>query len=174
MSEAWQKHNGVTNGFVVTDDMITCENNEGQDEKFNISVNGTMYVVKDSSFDKKRKQPCIFPWCEYTGSNIMRLLTGNCQETFIGSYKDRPVVLCKDIFNGLTWKAFKDIHQSSADTELSNKYYTYDDVLHVISQYKRIHEFKYNKVLKDFWLMFVGDAIIGNRDCHEGNWGDLS
>lgn len=89
----------MKNGFIVHDSMKTQEIFEGSENNFFISVNGTGYLVKDSSFNQKRKQMSLAPFCEYVGSNFIRysgLL--KCHETYLGKYCERDVVICKDLF----------------------------------------------------------------------------
>lgn len=162
----------MRNGFEVKDSMITGECPEGSENKFFIIVNGEKYLVKDSSFNPRRKQPSLAPYCEYAGSTFIRL-SGllPCQTYYLGTYKNRVVVICKDIFNGYQFRPFRDLHQSSAGTDLNNKLYTYDDVLYVLKQKSKLVDSKFADFHSRFWIMFLLDAILGNRDRHEGNWG---
>ncbi|KSV58737.1 HipA domain-containing protein [Acetivibrio ethanolgignens] len=159
------------NGFVVTDDIIMNEVFEGSEDKFFVNVNGNRYLVKDSSFNRRRKQKSLAPYCEYVGSHFMNQLGLECQETFLGVYTGRPVVICKDIFNQSTFRPFRDLHQSSVDSALATKEYTYNDVVYVMTKIHNLEENELTNALGSFWKMFIGDAILGNRDRHEGNWG---
>lgn len=60
------------NYFMVQDDMRFGECPEGSEDKFFIKVNDTKYLVKDSSYNKKRKRPSLAPYCEYVGSNFIQ------------------------------------------------------------------------------------------------------
>lgn len=162
----------MQNGFEVTESMITGECPEGSENKFYIVVNGIRYLVKDSSFNTRRKQPSLAPYCEYVGSTFIRL-SGllECQTCYLGTYNGRTVVICKDIFNGYQFRPFRDLHQSSAGTDLHNKLYTYDDVLYVLKQKSKLVDSRFKDFHSKFWTMFLLDAILGNRDRHEGNWG---
>lgn len=160
----------MRNGFIVTDDMIIANTTEGSESKFFIAVNGTRYLVKDSSWNLRRKRESLAPFCEYVGSHFIResgLL--KCQECFLGVYNGRPVVICKDVFDGEEFRPFQELHESSAGTDLSTKEYTYDDVTYVIK--KKFSVEKRSEVIHDFWLMFLFDAVLGNKDRHSGNWG---
>lgn len=160
------------NGFIVEDSMKLHEISEGSESKFLILVGDTKYLVKDSSINQKRKQPSLAPFCEYVGSNFIRnsgLL--KCQETYLGKYCGRDVVICKDLFPDCEFQPFKDLHQSSAGTDLESKLYTYADVLHVLQRKADLGTSQLQDFKRSFWLMFLFDAILGNRDRHEGNWG---
>lgn len=163
----------MQNGFVVTDDLRTNEIiNEGAEDKFFIKLNGQRYLVKDSSFNKRRKQASLAPYCEYVGSNfIKRSELLDCQQCYLGFYQDRIVVICEDAFQNGVFRPFRDLHESSAGTSLANKEYTYDDVLYVLKQKEELSNVDHGEFFHKFWLMFLFDAILGNRDRHEGNWG---
>lgn len=162
------------NGFNVTDDVTQFSFPEGTEPKFFIMVNNERFLVKDSSFNHRRKQFSLAPFCEYVGSNFIRL-SGilDCQKCYLGTMGDekRPVVICKDLFGNKMFRSFRDQHQSSAGTDLSNKEYTYQDVLYVLAQKSRQDKALLDDYKSRFWYMFLFDAILGNRDRHAGNWG---
>lgn len=157
------------NGYEVKDSDIIDEPIDGSEAKFFINV-GKRYLVKDSSYNKRRKQPSLSPYCEYVGSHFIKNCGMECQDTFLGKYMGRTVVICGDLFDGKKLKQFKNLHQSRADTDLNNKEYTYDDVIYVMKNILRL-EHHLDEALDKFWELFVMDAILGNRDRHEGNWG---
>ena len=112
---------------------------------------------------------------EYLGCHIFNMLGIEAQETLLGSYKyhdkERIVVACKD-FVGLNNQLldFASIKNQIIDSN-SNGYGTeLTDILMTIEKQTVIDQ----KILKDrFWEMFVVDALIGNWDRHNGNWGFL-
>lgn len=160
------------NGFEVKDSMKVSECFEGSENKFFINFKDDRYLVKDSSFNRRRKQPSLAPFCEYVGSNFIRfsgLLP--CQTCFLGTYQGRNVVICVDLFKNTIFRPFKELHQSSAGTDLSNKLYTYADVLHVLKKKSELDNSRFADFKSRFWLMFLLDTVLGNRDRHEGNWG---
>ncbi len=160
------------NGFIVTDDMFIDSIGEGFENKFFISVKNKKFLVKDSSYNKRRKQKSLAPYCEYAGSNFIQL-SGllPCQKTYLGMYDNRHVVLCEDLFSECIFRPFKELHQSSAGTDLGNKEYTYEDVLYVLEKKEKLVGSEFSDFKEKFWFMFLFDAILGNRDRHEGNWG---
>lgn len=160
------------NGFVVEDSMIVQTESEGAEDKFWINVNGRRYLVKDSSYDKKRKQNSLAPYCEYVASNFIRLSRIlECQKCYLGKYNGRDVVICEDLFSDCQFQPFKELHQSSAGTDIEEKEYTYSDVLYILKQKSKLPNSEISDYLYHFWLMFLFDAILANRDRHEGNWG---
>ena len=160
------------NGFTVTDNMIKDIESSGADNKFWIAIDGVEYLVKDSSYNNRRKANSLYPFCEYAGSNFI-LFSGllPCQKTYLGRYQGRPVVICEDLFPDKGFKPFQELHQSSAGTDLGNKEYTYSDVLYILQKKSELNNSAFNNYKHLFWLMFMFDAILGNRDRHSGNWG---
>ena len=167
------------NGFIVSNKQrVPFSITEGSEDKFFIEVAGKQYLVKDSSFNKRRKRTSLAPFCEHVASTFIRksgLL--ECQKTFLGCYDDgsdqspRPVVICENIFCNKEFRPFKELHESSAGTELGNKEYTYSDVLYVLDKKHNLKGSDFDDFMSWFWKMFLFDAILGNRDRHEGNWG---
>ena len=148
---------------------IEREETEGSEDKMWITYNGELYLMKDSSFNKRRKQNSYAPYCEYIASHFIQNIGYNVHETLLAMYDNRVVVLCKNIFTDESiFEPFKGLHQSSAGTDLADKEYTYDDVIYILN---RITNGDNKSLLNSFWNMFLIDAIIGNRDRHEGNWG---
>lgn len=169
---SFSREKKMHNGFIVDNSIRTGEMTEGSEVKFFITVNGDKFLVKDSSFNSRRKQNSLAPYCEYVGSNFIRL-SGlvDCQHCYLGKYQNRDVVICEDLFSGKEFRPFRDLHQSSAGTDLGSKYYTYSDVLYVLDTKNKLDGFELGSFKHQFWLMFLFDAILGNRDRHEGNWG---
>lgn len=86
------------------------------------------------------------------------------------------VVLCKDFVSGTeyTLHSFADTRQSSEDTDISTKDYTYDDIIYMVEKQLKLSVAEKIVVLEHFWKMFISDSILGNRDRHWGNWGYLA
>lgn len=142
----------------------------GNTKKFGITMDGVDYIIK---FPKGEDMSV---YCEYIASRFIQALGINCHTVRLALYKNIVVDMIQDFTSGtnLTLHSFKDTKQSSEDTDLNYKEYTYDDVLYLIDKYLKMSSI--NKVLakQQFWDMFICDAIIGNRDRHWGNWGYLS
>ena len=143
----------------------------GSEDKHYCNWKNERWILKDSLYDKKRKEWALFPYSEHVGSSFFNAIGITAQQTKLVTYKGRTAVICKDFAVDCTLREFKDLHQSSVGTDLSDKEYTYEDVLYVL---ENIHNLKNNDLehtITMFWRMFIGDAILGNRDRHEGNWG---
>lgn len=112
---------------------------------------------------------------EYIGSHIFNMIGIEAQETLLGIYEFHGVkrisVACKDFEkNGYVLKDFASVKNQVIDSN-SNGYGTeLTDVLEAIEKQMLIDP----KLLSDyFWDMFIVDALIGNWDRHNGNWGFL-
>ena len=90
----------------------------------------------------------------------------------MATYNGELVVMIKDFTNdGTELRTFEDIGESSIDTDINSKEYTYDDVIDVINKHIKLDDENKDKFIKSFWEMFIVDTILANRDRHSGNWG---
>lgn len=156
--------------FTVTDDMRNTKIYNGNTVKFGITVQDADYIVK---FPKGNDMSV---YCEYICSAFICSLGVSCHKVWLGLYHGTLVDVILDFTSGrdYTLHSFKSTKQSSEDTDINTKEYTYDDVLYLIDKHlKMTEEHKYKSKLF-FWDMFLCDAIIGNRDRHWGNWGYLA
>lgn len=153
--------------FVIDDSMINNKNYNGNTRKFGITYNGVEYIVK---FPKGND---LSVYCEYICSRLIKNLGYNCHSVNLGVYKGILVDIIKDFTFGGNYAlhSFKDTKQSSEDTEIGVKEYTYDDILYLIDKHLKINDKDKYSIKCSFWDMFICDAIIGNRDRHWGNWG---
>lgn len=118
------------------------------------------------------------PACEYIGSHIYGLLNIPVHETHLGIYKDKNVVYCKDFRkDGEELQQFSEIKISSFDEDLvdSSGHSTtgisedIQEALHTIKHSELLNTI--DGVEERFWDMFVVDALIGNPDRNNTNWG---
>lgn len=162
----------MKNGFLVTDDMKNEKYYNGTTAKFGITVNNIDYIVK---FAKDNELTC---YTEYIASRLMQGLGINAHTVYLGKYlKDDQyeIVSILEDFTADKYElhSYKSTRQSSEDTDVTNKEYTYEDVIHMIDKHIRLSESEKKECLQQFWTMYVADAIIANRDRHWGNWGYL-
>lgn len=159
----------MVNGLRVLDTMRNNKRYDGNTDKFGIDLNNQSYIIK------LRKDHISSVYSEHIASRFIRNIGIRCHETWLGLYGKELVVIMKD-FTDINCKlrSYKDTKQSSEDTDLSTKQYTYKDVLYLINQHTKMSN-KYKEYsIKQFWQMFICDAILGNRDRHHGNWGYLT
>jgi len=158
------------NGFTVWPYMHNKSHYGGVTRKYGITVDGTNYIVKHSP-----RKLITSIYSEYVASKFIKCLGIPCQEVWIGDSENELVNIIKDFKQpGEVLKAFEDTGQSSVDSTLEGKLYTYDDVLYLIENHTKMSVENKQKMIDQFWDQFTCDAILGNRDRHKGNWGFLT
>lgn len=85
--------------------------------------------------------------------------------------KEKIVVACKDFTSpGVVLQDFASLKNQMIDSERNGYGTELTDILYTFEEQTAID----SKLLIDrFWEMFVVDALIGNWDRHNGNWGFL-
>lgn len=111
---------------------------------------------------------------EHLGSSVYRLLGVPCQETVLGTFingKTKVVCACKDFTRpGVHLYDFCSIKNTVIDSDTGGRGTELSDILETIG----LQSFVDPKIVYErFWKMFVTDALIGNFDRHNGNWGFL-
>ena len=151
--------------------------NGASGNKLSIIYNEEQYMLKFSPVAKKNKNMRYTnsTISEYLGSNIFRLIGMPVQETILGEYtvknKKKMVVACKDFTKpGVIIQDFASLKNTMIESD-GNGYGTeLKDILETIETQNVIDQIE----LKNrFWDMFIVDALIGNMDRHNGNWGFL-
>ena len=154
----------------ITDSMRNNKSYNGSDPKFGITYKGVDCIVK-----VKRDQFDTSVFSEYICSKLINRLGFRCQEVTLGEYRGDYVAIVKDFTTpNITLHSFRDIKQSSEDTDIEDKEYTYDDVIYLIDKHLKLEPNSKQDAKEQFWDMFILDAILANRDRHWGNWGYLS
>ena len=111
---------------------------------------------------------------EHLGSTIFTMLGIDAQETRLGIHvngKTKLVCACRDFtVPGKRFYDFCSIKNTVIDSETGGHGTELADVLNTID----LQRFADPVVVRRrFWEMFVVDALIGNFDRHNGNWGFL-
>lgn len=139
--------------------------------KIGIVYNDAVYMIKFPPKPSVNKLISYTNSCisEYVSCQIINSLNIKAQETILGKYKDKIVVACRDFtedhhkfadFGSLKNTVIDSVHNGYG-TELN-------DILSTIENQKMIDK---HKLLVFFWDMFIIDALLGNFDRHNGNWG---
>lgn len=163
-------------------DFTNCEQTKkayggANGKKVCCKINGERFMVKTPGQAKinPRMSYANSAICEYLACHILSSLGIDTQETVLGTInigeKDYIAVGCKDFVpNGYAIQDFASIKNqviksghSGAGTELS-------EILDTIDQQELMNR---DIILNRFWEIFVADALIGNWDRHNGNWGFL-
>lgn len=139
--------------------------------------NGQIYMLKFPPSSKENKNISYTNSCisEYISCQIIKTMGIDVQDTILGTVtidgKEKIVVACKDFTqDGSKLYEFAMIKNGCINTS-SNGYGTeLETVLEAIDE-----QTIYNpQNLKEyFWNLFIIDALLGNFDRHNGNWGFL-
>lgn len=97
------------------------------------------------------------------------------QETILGTYnvngKEKVVVACKDFTSHDTViQDFASLKNTLIDSRHSGYGTELSEILEAIEEQSSVNP---SELKNRFWDMFIVDALIGNRDRHNGNWGFL-
>lgn len=145
--------------------------------KVSVIWNEKQYMLKFPPLPTKNKEMSYSNSCfsEYLGCKIFESVGIPVQETLLGTYtnkgKQKIVVACRDFTEpGIVLQDFASLKNQIVDsvrngygTELSDILFTFDEQ-NVIDR---------TVLAERFWDMFIVDALIGNWDRHNGNWGFL-
>ncbi len=145
--------------------------------KLSIIINDELYMLKLPAHAPKNKNLSYANSCvsEYLGCHIFDMLGIQSQETILGkfTYKgiERIAVACKDFEkDGYKLMDFASVKNQIIDSR-SNGYGTdINDIIETIEKQNMIDPVLLSN---HFWDMFIVDALIGNWDRHNGNWGFL-
>ncbi len=172
----------MQNMFYINSSEEVINQYAGADKKRTVIIDNEKYLVKLPSLANHNYEASYTNnvFSEYIGCHIFNSIGIKAQETYIGEFKDDREVLkyacaCKD-FTTSNWHLieFQKLKNSyNDDTEntssgRSTKLASIEEVIlnhKLIPNKEELHEF--------FWNMFIIDALIGNFDRHNGNWGIL-
>ena len=149
---------------------------KGSEKKKTLVYEGKKYLVKfpDPIREKGKNISYINnAFSEYVGSNIFRLCGFNVQNTMLAIYKynerEKIVCACEDFTdrNHILYEFENLALRTNPDKKIETEL---DDIMDVIDENKMINS---DETKKKFWDMFIIDALIGNTDRHNGNWGFL-
>ena len=165
-------------------DFSSCEINKfkayggANGNKINIRYNGTGYMLKFPPIPNRNKVMSYTNGCvsEYLACHIFEALGIKTQETLLGTYtdkrgKEKIVVACADFTEGgkklIEFAQLKNTcinsEQNGYGTELSS-------IMEAIEEQSLLPTDEFRDF---FWEMFIADALLGNFDRHNGNWGIL-
>lgn len=136
------------------------------------------YMLKFPSSSTKNDALSYANGCisEYIGCHIFESVGIDVQKTLLGTYrtqagKEKIVVACKDFTKpGIVLADFASLKNKIIDSPKGGYGTELFDVQHSIENQTSVDPIELNK---HFWNIFIVDALIGNWDRHNGNWGFL-
>ena len=163
--------------IILTECKELFNNYSGSEKKKTLIYNGRNYLVKFPDPIKEKNKNILFKnnvVSEYVGSHIFELCGFDTQKTILGKYiyngKEKIVCACEDFTNdNYKLKEFKLLALSMNPDKKTGT--NLDDILKVIDESNMINS---EDTKKRFFDMFIIDALIGNTDRHNGNWGFIA
>lgn len=145
--------------------------------KISVLYNGELYMLKFPTVPSINKEMSYANGCisEYLGCHIFKSVGIPVQETLLGIYtkngRQKTVVACKDFTaGGLVLQDFASLKNTIIDSTHNGYGTELSDIVKTLEEQTAID----SELLTDwFWDMFIVDALIGNWDRHNGNWGFL-
>lgn len=166
-----------------TIDFTSCQRvlnrayNGANGKKIAVWFNDEVWILKFPSDVRERLNEQSYSnscFSEHIGCTVYRQLGIPVQETLLGTYingKTKVVCACKDFTKpGVRLLDFCSIKNSVLETGSGGTGTELNDVLETIDQQYFVGS---TTVRQRFWQMFVVDALLGNFDRHNGNWGFL-
>lgn len=152
--------------------------NGANGKKIAVEYQNEVYMIKFPPSGKMKPielsytNSCI---SEYISCHIFNMLGMKAQDTLLGIYrigeKEKVVCACKDFtIKGKMLYDFCSIKNTVLDSETNGTGTELEDVIDTIEKQGYVDA---GKLKKHFWNMFVIDALLGNFDRHNGNWGFL-
>lgn len=147
-------------------------------KKIAVEFEGSVWLLKFPPSASEKPNELSYSnsaYSEHLGSTICRLLGVEAQETRLGTHLNgsrRVVCACRDFtVSGMRLLDFCSIKNSVLESSSDGTGTELADVLESIGGQQFVDP---TLVLERFWDMFVVDALIGNFDRHNGNWGFLA
>lgn len=145
--------------------------------KISVIYNSEQYMLKFPAGAPKNKELSYANGCisEYIGCHIFESIGIDVQKTLLGTYrkndKEKIVVACKDFTkSGVVLQDFASLKNTIIDSEHNGYGTELSDIMKAIEEQQAVNPI----ALKEwFWNVFIVDALIGNWDRHNGNWGFL-
>lgn len=112
---------------------------------------------------------------EYIASYIFNMVGIKCQQTKLGYYISNNIkricVICKDFEeNGYRFSDFASLRNQVVDSKTEGHSTNLDDILQIFNEQDIV---PHKEITTFFWETFIIDALLGNWDRHNGNWGYL-
>lgn len=152
--------------------------NGANGKKIAVEYDGSVYMLKFPPSAKEKPTDLSYTnscFSEHIASSIFNMLGIPAQETMLGTFtlngKTKIVCACKDFTaDGKILYDFCSVKNTVIDSESQGTGTELADLLETIDKQQFINP---DVLARHFWDMFVADALLGNFDRHNGNWGFL-
>ena len=152
--------------------------NGANGSKIAVLYQGDVYMLKFPPSGEGKPTALSYTnscFSEHIASSIFNLLGIRAQETALGTYtvkgKTKIVCACKDFTGrGKHLLDFCSIKNTILDSDSNGSGTELDDIMDTIDKQQYVSP----PLLREhFWSVFIVDALLGNFDRHNGNWGFL-
>lgn len=141
-------------------------------------IDGEPYMVKFPAASKRNPNISYTNSCisEYLGCHVFDSVGIPVQKTMLGTYttqegRRKVVVACKDMTRpGVVLQSFIAMKNQAVDSSGEG---TGTELANIEEAFQKQTLFDQKVLVERFWDMFIVDALIGNFDRHNGNWGCL-
>ncbi len=152
--------------------------NGANGKKIAVEYDGEQYMLKfPPSGERKPTNLSYTNSCisEHIASSVFNILGVTAQETRLGTYrvgtKTKVVCACKDFTaSGKRFFDFCSIKNTILDSESDGSGTELVDILEALEKQRYVNP---AMLTEHFWDVFIVDALLGNFDRHNGNWGFL-
>lgn len=165
-------------------DFTHCEINKfrayggANGNKINVLYDGHGYMLKFPPVPTRNKGMSYTNGCisEYLACHVFAALGFRVQDTLLGTYtdnrgKEKTVVACRDFTeDGKQLIEFAELKNTCINSEQNGYGKELSSIIEAIEEQTLLPP---DKVKVFFWEMFIADALLGNFDRHNGNWGFL-
>lgn len=145
--------------------------------KISVLYNDELYMLKFPAVPAVNKEMSYANGCvsEYLGCHIFESIGIPVQKTMLGTYtkkgKQKIVVACKDFTEGsLVLQDFASLKNTIIDSAHNGYGTELSDIVKTLEEQTAVDPQMLTEWFQD---MFIVDALIGNWDRHNGNWGFL-
>lgn len=152
--------------------------NGANGKKIAVEYNGNQYMLKFPPSGAEKPTELSYTnscFSEHIASSIFNILDIQAQETMLGTFevggKTKIVCACKDFtVGGRRLFDFCSIKNTVLESESGGSGTELSDIIDTIEKQQYVSP---KDLLDHFWDVFLVDALLGNFDRHNGNWGFL-
>lgn len=152
--------------------------NGANGKKIAVEYEGNQYMIKFPPSAEQKKNTLSYSnscYSEHIASSIFNMIGISAHETMLGTFtvngKEKVVCACKDFTaDGKQLYDFCSIKNTVIDSEHGGTGTELEDLQDTIAKQQYVNP---QALLEHFWNVFIVDALLGNFDRHNGNWGFL-
>lgn len=162
--------------FTLCEKIVDKAYNGANGKKIAIKYEGEEYMLKFPPSGKEKPTELSYTnscYSEHIGSSIFNMLGIEAQKTKLGRFtvggKTKIVCACRDFtVGGKLLYDFCSIKNTIIDSEHNGSGTELEEIEETIEKQSFVNP---EELMTHFWDVFIVDALLGNFDRHNGNWG---